>query len=168
MKDRGMIIERVLLVLLALPVALMALILAPYDGMGIVRAVKELDPSKVKDIRIVWCDSSLKYLVIFLLVYLAACLIYLSTKEKARPGTEFGSSKWGSARAVSKLMKKGRAFPISENIWVGDDMKAHRRNLNMLVIGGSGSGKTRTIALPGIINNADMSLLITDPKDAIM
>ena len=46
------------------------------------------------------------------------------------------------------------------------DTHKHRRNLNVFVLGGSGAGKTRFVALPNILE-ANCSYVITDPKRAV-
>ena len=79
---------------------------------------------------------------------------------------EHGSAKWGSAKAINKKYKQ---YPVSQNkiltqnISIGLDAKKHRRNLNVLVCGGSGSGKTRFYAKPNIMQ-CNCSFVCLDPK----
>ena len=79
---------------------------------------------------------------------------------------EHGSAKWGDARAVNK---KYRQRPdnmnkiLTMNVRIGFDGHKHRRNLNVLVIGGSGAGKTRFYVLPNVMQ-ANCSKVILDPK----
>ena len=75
----------------------------------------------------------------------AICLYY-STKRNYRRGEEHGSAKWGNPKEINR---KYMQQPSSDNklltqqVRVGLDGRKHRRNLNVLVCGGSGAGKTR-------------------------
>ncbi len=76
--------------------------------------------------------------------------LFLNKKELPQTrGTRF--CKWGNVRAIDK---KYRQKPLSENklmtqnVCIGLNAKKHRRNLNTLVCGGSGAGKTRFYAKP--------------------
>ena len=93
--------------------------------------------------------------------------IYFSTRKNYRRREEHGSARWGNVRAIDK---KYRQKPLSENklmtqnVCIGLNAKKHRRNLNTLVCGGSGAGKTRFYAKPNIMNAARNSYVILDPK----
>ena len=52
---------------------------------------------------------------------------------------------------------------LTERFRLGLDGRAHRRNLNVLVVGGSGSGKTRFYAKPNVMQG-NTSFVVTDPK----
>ena len=58
-------------------------------------------------------------------------------------------------------------IPITQNICLGLDMRRHMRNLNVLLIGGSGAGKSRFFCKPGIMQ-ANCSYLICDPKGELL
>ena len=53
---------------------------------------------------------------------------------------------------------------LTQNVSIGLDSRKHLRNLNILVCGGSGSGKTRSYAKANILNSEKNSLVILDPK----
>ena len=92
--------------------------------------------------------------------------IYFSTRRNYRRREEHGSAKWGNAKAVDK---KYRQNPPSENklmtqaVRIGLNGKKHRRNLNTLVCGGSGAGKTRFYCKPNLMQ-ANTSFVILDPN----
>lgn len=96
--------------------------------------------------------------------------IYFSTRRNYRRREEHGSAKWGNAKAVDK---KYRQNPPSENklmtqaVRIGLNGKKHRRNLNTLVCGGSGAGKTRFYCKPNLMQ-ANTSFVILDPKGEIV
>ena len=117
-------------------------------------------------------DGSAKSVLLFLLVYGMGIGVYLSTRRNYRKGEEHGSAKWGDAGAVNK---RYAARPYAENklltqhVRLGLDGKKHRRNLNTLVIGGSGSGKTRFFVKPNLMQLPEnMSYVVLDPKGEIV
>ena len=113
------------------------------------------------------CGDSLKTVLILLLCYGMGIGIYFSTRKNYRRREEHGSAKWGNVRAIDK---KYRQKPLSENklmtqnVCIGLNAKKHRRNLNTLVCGGSGAGKTRFYAKPNIMNAARNSYVILDER----
>ena len=128
---------------------------------------------KIKHIQkkaILLCGDSLKTVLIFLLCYGLGIGIYLSTDRNYRRREEHGSAKWGSAQAVRKKYADKRATEnkiLTQNVAIGLDGRKHRRNLNILVCGGSGAGKTRFFAKPNIMN-ANTSFVCLDPKGELL
>lgn len=112
-------------------------------------------------------EYSLKTVLIFLFLYLMGIGVYFSTRENRRPGEEHGSAKWGSVTAIAKRYSdrtdRFHNLLLSQNMRIGLNAKKHRRNLNVLVIGGSGAGKTRFYAKPNIMQ-CNTSFVIADPK----
>lgn len=95
--------------------------------------------------------------------------IYLSTRRNTRPREEHGSAKWGEAAAVNKKyadkhFTKNKV--LTQTVRIGLNGRKHRRNLNTLVVGGSGAGKTRFYAKPNVMN-CNTSMVILDPKGEI-
>jgi type IV secretion system protein VirD4 len=92
--------------------------------------------------------------------------IYLSNDRNYRRREEHGSAKWGSPSSVNKKYadkEKTDNKLLTQNVAIGLDGRKHRRNLNVLVCGGSGSGKTRFFAKPNIMN-ANTSFVVLDQK----
>jgi type IV secretion system protein VirD4 len=112
------------------------------------------------------CEDSVKTVLILLLYYGMGIGIYFSTQRNYRRREEHGSAKWGNARAVDK---KYRQFPYSDNklmtrnVRIELNAKKHRRNLNTLVCGDSGSGKTRFYCKPNLMQ-CNTSFVILDPN----
>ena len=106
-----------------------------------------------------------------LFLYVMGIGIWLSTRRNYRKGEEHGSAKWGDAAAVNR---KYRQKPdcmnkiLTQNVRIGFNAQRHRRNLNILIIGGSGAGKTRFFVKPNVMkaagNGAEFSMILTDPK----
>jgi len=161
--------RRALLIASALgviPVGWVALLAAPYADGGLLGVLPHMDKILTDPFHITLVENSGKFLLVFLLMYVMGVGIWLSTRRNYRRGEEHGSARWGDAGSVNK---KYAARPYSDNklltqnVRIGYDGRKHRRNLNTLVIGGSGSGKTRFFCKPNIMQ-ANTSLVILDPK----
>ena len=116
-------------------------------------------------------EYSLKAVLIFLFLYAMGIGVYFSSRENRRPGEEHGSAKWG---VVSQIVKRYADFKerfnnilFSQTMRIGLNAKKHRRNLNVLVVGGSGAGKTRFYAKPNIMQ-CNTSFIIADPKGEML
>lgn len=149
-----------------LPVTWLALKLAPYGHEPVVRMLGELDEIFAEPFHFEFSVESIRMIVVLWIAYAFAILIYLSMQKKYRRGEEHGSAHWGDA---AKVNKKYEAKPLSENklltqnVRIGLDGTKHRRNLNVLVIGGSGAGKTRFYCKPNLMQ-ANTSFVVLDPK----
>ena len=131
------------------PVIWLALLIAPSISGGLPEIAANLATLFDNPFSIKLCEDSLKTVLILLLCYGMGIGIYFSTRKNYRRREEHGSAKWGNVRAIDK---KYRQKPLSENklmtqnVCIGLNAKKHRRNLNTLVCGGSGAGKTRFYA----------------------
>ena len=121
--------------------------------------------------KITFNEYSLKTVLIFLFFYAMGVGVYFSSRENRRPGEEHGSAKWG---VVSQIVKRYADFKerfnnilFSQTMRIGLNAKKHRRNLNVLVVGGSGAGKTRFYAKPNIMQ-CNTSFIIADPKGEML
>ena len=121
--------------------------------------------------KITFNEYSLKTVLIFLFFYVMGIGVYFSSRENRRPGEEHGSAKWG---VVSQIVKRYADFKerfnnilFSQTMRIGLNAKKHRRNLNVLVVGGSGAGKTRFYAKPNIMQ-CNTSFIIADPKGEML
>lgn len=116
-----------------------------------------------------WTAYTLRFLLVFLLLYGGGVLLYYADHENRRPGEEYGSAKWGSARELNKQYAdpNGKNVILTKHVSIGLDGYKHQRNLNILVVGGSGSGKTRFFCKPGIMS-VNCSYLIVDPKGEML
>ena len=153
-----------------LPITWLAVLIAPAIGGGLPVMIPKLGEAFRHPFRLSWCERSLPTLCILLCVYGFVLLIYHYTKPNHRRREEHGSAKWGKLR---KIMQTYIQYPeesnkiLTQNVSIGYDAKAHRRNLNTLVVGGSGAGKTRFFAKPNVMQ-ANTSFVILDPKGEIL
>lgn len=149
-----------------IPVTWLALKLAPYSKEGLFSAFDELEKIFAEPFGITLCSGSLRMIILLNLIYVMGIGIYISMQKNNRRGEEYGSAKWGDAL---KINKKYEAKPASANklltqhVRIGLEGKKHRRNLNVLVIGGSGAGKTRFYCKPNLMQ-ANTSFVVLDPK----
>jgi len=147
-----------------------ALRIAPYWDRNIFDLITRMDEIMSEPWHIQWTFGSLKAVLFCLFIYFMGIGIWLSTRRNYRRGEEHGSAKWGDAAAVNR---KYRQRPdnmnkiLTQNVRIGFDAHKHRRNLNVLVIGGSGAGKTRFYVKPNVMQ-ANCSMVILDPKGEII
>ena len=160
----------IILGIFTIPVVWLALLIAPYINNGLIEALPYLTKAINDPFHITLCKNTLKTIFIFLLIYGIGIGIYFSTLRNYRRQEEYGSAKWGYASKVNKKYADktySQNKILSQNVRIGLDGKKHRRNLNTLVIGGSGAGKTRFYGKPNIMQ-CNTSFVILDPKGEIL
>lgn len=116
-----------------------------------------------------WTPYTVKCIIVVLLLCVFAVLLYRSDREKRRPGGEYGTAKWEAAETMNQKYadKDGPNVILTQHVSIGMDGYKHQRNLNVLVVGGSGSGKTRYFCKPGLMD-ANCSYLVVDPKGEML
>ena len=153
-----------------IPVVWLALLIAPSVGGGLPEILPKLLTVFNNPFQIELCEDSLKTVLVLLLCYGFGIGIYFSTRRNYRRREEHGSAKWGDAKAVNKKYyqaPKSENKLMTQNVSIGINAKKHRRNLNTLVCGGSGAGKTRFYCKPNLMQ-ANTSFVILDPKGEIV
>ena len=104
-------------------------------------------------------------------------IVITSDRKNTRPGEEHGSARWGDVFALNRKYadKAGPNLLLTRHFRIGVDGYKHKHNTNILVVGGSGAGKTRTYAVPNVLEAAragpggkGCSLVLTDPKSEIL
>ena len=152
------------------PVVWLALLTSPYVSGGIVEIIGGLSAAINQPFSITVCEDSVRTVLIFLLAYAMGIGIYLSTRRNYRRREEHGSAKWGNAGTLNKKYREKDPTQnklLTQNVRIGLDGKKHRRNLNILVCGGSGAGKTRFFCKPNAMQ-CNTSMVILDPKGEIV
>jgi len=153
-----------------IPIVWIALLIAPsFDG-GLPSIIKDFPIMMENPFSIVWCNNSLKVILIMSLIYGIGIGVYLSSKRNYRKREEHGSAKWGDAKKINKVYEQEPFLSnkiLTQNVSIWYNAKKHRRNLNTLVIGGSGAGKTRFYAKVNVMQ-ANTSFVILDPKGEII
>lgn len=157
--------------ILCLPVVYFAMVTASVyiPGENIFALLERISTIVRRPDLLRWTAYTSRFLLVFLLLYGGGVLLYYADHENRRPGEEYGSAKWGNARELNKRYadQNGKNVILTKRVSIGLDGYKHQRNLNILVVGGSGSGKTRFFCKPGIMS-VNCSYLIVDPKGEML
>ena len=157
--------------ILCLPVVYFAMVTASVyiPGENIFALLERISTIVRRPDLLRWTAYTSRFLLVFLLLYGGGVLLYYADHENRRPGEEYGSAKWGNARELNKRYadQNGKNVILTKHVSIGLDGYKHQRNLNILVVGGSGSGKTRFFCKPGIMS-VNCSYLIVDPKGEML
>ena len=155
-----------------LPVVWLGLLIAPADHGGLPEIIARFPAVMNAPFHIELCGDSLKTVFVLLSAYGLAVGVILSSSSRRnyRRGEEHGSAKWGSARTVNRKYRATAPEAnkiFTQNVRMGLDGRKHRRNLNTVVVGGSGAGKTRFYAKPNLCQ-ANTSFTVLDPKGELL
>lgn len=153
-----------------LPVVWLGLLIAPAAHGGLPEIVARFPAVMNDPFHIELCGDSLKTVIVLLCAYGLAVGVILSSRRNYRRGEEHGSAKWGSARTVNRKYRAAASEDnkvFTQNVRMGLDGRKHRRNLNTVVVGGSGAGKTRFYAKPNLCQ-ANTSFTVLDPKGELL
>ena len=141
------------------------------DGMNLFQWMGRFSQVLERPFSIDWTPYTLKCMLVGLLLYGCGITFYYSSRENRRPGEEYGSAKWGSPKELNRKymdhQHKDANIILTQRVRLGMDGYITQRNMNVLVIGGSGSGKTRYFCKPGLYS-ANCSYLVTDPKGELL
>ena len=152
------------------PVVWLALLIAPFVKGGLTEIVTGLMKSFEHPFQIQICEDSVKTVLFLFAAYAVGIGIYFSTRRNYRRREEHGSAKWGNAKAVDRKYRQSPPSDnklMTQNVRIGINAQKHRRNLNTLVCGGSGAGKTRFYCKPNLMQ-CNTSFVILDPKGEIL
>lgn len=142
------------------------LLIAPYSKGGLPEIFSNALTVFNDPFYIELCSDSLKTVLVFVLIYGMCIGVYLSSAKNYRRGEEHGSAKWGDAGMINRKYSRKPASEnkiMTQNVSVSINAREHMRNLNTLVCGGSGAGKTRFFCKPNVMQ-CNTSFVILDPK----
>ena len=141
---------------------------------GILSAVNNL---LAQPFPVYYTPKALRFWLLGTALYAVVAIVITSDRKNTRPGKEHGSARWGDVFAQNRKYadKTGPNLLLTRHFRIGVDGYKHKHNTNILVVGGSGAGKTRTYAVPNVLEAAragpdgkGCSLVITDPKAEIL
>ena len=155
-----------------LPIVWVAVLMAScYEpGMTIFTLMDAFSAATKNPFSLHWTPYTMKFIGIFLLLYGGAILFYYTGQKNTRPSEEHGSASWGSVRELDKKYRDkdaGKNVILTQHLQMSMNGKLHRRNLLQIIVGGSGSGKTRFLAKPNLML-ANASFIVTDPKGEML
>lgn len=162
--------EIIFLVLLIIPVIWGAVLIAPFLHEGLFHALVNINQAMSDPFHLTWCEDTPRSIMICLLIYGLSMAVYFTSIKNYRRKEEYGSAKWANTAKVNKKYAEKDYYQnklLSQNVKIGLDGKKHRRNLNTIIIGGSGAGKTRFYGKPNIMQ-CNTSFVILDPKGEIL
>ena len=153
-----------------LPAAYLGVLIAPYlnEGLvGIFRHYEEIDLFHP-----VWVEDTPRAVLLCLLVYGLAVAIGLTSRRRYhRRGVEQGSSDWADAKTLQKEFhsQSPERVVYTQNFSVSfarKDLRSHKRNLNTLIVGGPGSGKTTGYVYPNLLEMSS-NYVVLDPSGEV-
>ena len=120
-----------------------------------------------------------KCILILSFAYITGICIYYSQQKNYRRGVEHGSARWGDVHQICKRYadkEYTHNLLLTQNFRMSQEVYKHQRNLNVLVAGGSGAGKSRTYAVPNVLQcsqaeskkGGGCSIVVTDPKGELL
>ena len=138
-------------------------------GMKITALLDALNSALAEPFALAWSQDSPRFLLVFTVVYAVAVIMAVTDQKNTRPGAEHGSAAWGDVFRLNKFYmdKRGPNLLLTQHFYIGIDGYKHKHNTNILIVGGSGAGKTRTYGVPNVLECA-CSMVITDPKSEIL
>lgn len=144
----------------------LSVLVAPCIHEGLFDAIIYLNEAMNSPFSFELCQDTLKCILISESIYSFSYLAYYYDRKNYRRNEEYGSAKWANNKAVNKKYTEKDYYSnkiLSQNVRIGLDGRRHRRNLNTLVIGGSGAGKTRFFGKPNLMQ-CNTSFVVLDPK----
>ena len=138
-------------------------------GMKITALLDALNSALAEPFALAWSQDSPRFLLVFTVVYAVVVIVVVTDQKNTRPGAEHGSAAWGDVFRLNKFYmdKRGPNLLLTQHFHIGIDGYKHKHNTNILIVGGSGAGKTRTYGVPNVLECA-CSMVITDPKAEIL
>lgn len=124
-----------------------------------------------------WTEYSVRFLFVFTLLYGVVAVVMVTGRKNYRRGVEHGSARWGNVVQTAKRYRDRqhpyRNLILTQHFQMGLDGHRHKRNTNVLVIGGSGAGKSRSYAIPNVLqcttgSDGGCSVIVADPKSEIL
>ena len=137
--------------------------------MKITALLDALNSALAEPFALAWSQDSPRFLLVFTAVYAVAVIVAVTDQKNTRPGAEHGSAAWGDVFRLNKFYmdRHGSNLLLTQHFRIGIDGYKHKHNTNILIVGGSGAGKTRTYGVPNVLECA-CSMVITDPKSEIL
>lgn len=116
--------------------------------------------------------ATVKAVTVAILTYDMAVLMYYTSRRNLMPGKEYGTAKFADINQVNKTIKNKDEHCnriLSQNVRMSLDTRKTKLNNNVLIIGGSGAGKTFYEVKPNLMQMPDKcSFIVTDPKGEIL
>ena len=143
-----------------------------WSGTGLPGLLQSVTLAMAHPFSLRWAEHSARCVFLCTLLYGVAVMVLSSNRKNRRRGAEHGSAQWGDVFQISKRYRDKKHpkenLILTQHFQMGLDGHKHKRNTNVLVIGGSGAGKSRSYAIPNALNCGNCSMVICDPKSEIL
>ena len=149
----------------------LAVLIAPYAEGGLPGILLNMNEITAHPFRLELCADTGKAVGIFLGGYALVLLYIFSSQKNFRHGEEHGSAKWENVYLLNHRLHD-KEHPdenriLSRHLSITTDQRKLDKNLFTLVIGGSGSRKTRAYVKPNLLQ-CNSSYIIMDPKGELL
>ena len=149
-----------------------AAVASHWSGTGLPGLLQSVTLAMAHPFSLRWAEHSARCVFLCTLLYGVAVMVLSSNRKNRRRGAEHGSAQWGDVFQISKRYRDKKHpkenLILTQHFQMGLDGHKHKRNTNVLVIGGSGAGKSRSYAIPNALNCGNCSMVICDPKSEIL
>ena len=143
-----------------------------WSGTGLPGLLQSVILAMAHPFSLRWAEHSARCVFLCTLLYGVAVMVLSSNRKNRRRGAEHGSAQWGDVFQIAKRYRDKKHpkenLILTQHFQMGLDGHKHKRNTNVLVIGGSGAGKSRSYAIPNALNCGNCSMVICDPKSEIL
>ena len=143
-----------------------------WSGTGLPGLLQSVTLAIAHPFSLRWAEHSARCVFLCTLLYGVAVMVLSSSRKNRRRGAEHGSAQWGDVFQIAKRYRDKKHpkenLILTQHFQMGLDGYRHKRNTNVLVIGGSGAGKSRSYAIPNALNCGNCSMVICDPKSEIL
>lgn len=138
-------------------------------NLDIEQLIEATKTSVINNIFVVPSKKTFQILFIELIGVSVFALYKITTRKNLMPGKEHGTAKWGGSAERSRLKNKDQFANVilTQTERLSLDTKKVRKNLNILVFGGAGTGKSRFVVKPNILQ-LNTNFVITDPKGELL
>ena len=149
-----------------------AAVASHWSGTGLPGLLQSVTLAMAHPFSLRWAEYSARCVFLCTLLYGVAAMVLSSSRKNRRRGAEHGSAQWGDVFQIAKRYRDKKHpkenLILTQHFQMGLDGHKHKRNTNVLVIGGSGAGKSRSYAIPNALNCGNCSMVICDPKSEIL
>ena len=149
-----------------------AAVASHWSGTGLPGLLQSVALAMARPFSLRWAEHSARCVFLCTLLYGVAVIVLSSNRKNRRRGAEHGSAQWGDVFQIAKRYRDKKHpkenLILTQHFQMGLDGHKHKRNTNVLVIGGSGAGKSRSYAIPNALNCGNCSMVICDPKSEIL
>lgn len=149
-----------------------AAVASHWSGAGLPALLQSVTEAMAHPFSLRWTEYSVRCVFLCTLFYFIAVAAGNANKKNRRRGAEHGSAQWGDVFQIAKRYRDKKHpkenLILTQHFQMGLDGYRHKRNTNVLVIGGSGAGKSRSYAIPNALNCGNCSMVICDPKSEIL